>query len=132
MRKLSRKQRLNWAKAFHYQHDYLPNTTNFDGFTKKAPPADDPDLRFLCPVCKGYGGWNLRLDAYGPGQHFQAHCSQCNGWGWVSECDRDCVHDSKELSQAECRDRKIEHWGMCYHVYVCTKCGRIRAYDSSD
>jgi len=89
------------------------------------------DKLFLCPVCKGYGGWNLTLNAYGPGKHFRASCSQCNGWGWVTEEDRDCIHEVEELSMAQCREIKVMHFGNCYHVYRCLKCGQISAVDSS-
>ena len=42
-------------------------------------------------MCKGYGGWILIRDAYGPKtgdpdgprQHFKACCAECNGWGWM-------------------------------------------------
>ena len=43
-----------------------------------------------------------------------------------------CNHDYHELSQQECRDRKISHFGHCYHVSECSKCKFINAYDSSD
>lgn len=87
-----------------------------------------------CPKCHGYGRWHLRLNAYGSGRHFDASCSQCNGWGFVDadSTDATCIHNDKELSQQECRDLDIGHWGMCWHVYCCTKCGRIRSVDSSD
>jgi len=108
--------------------DYFAPMENIDGFVKKDQP-DHAD--HLCPVCQGYGGWNLRLNAYGPGRHFKAFCSQCNGWGWVKEEDL-CVHDMVELSQDQCRKLGIAHWGNLWHVYRCTKCGRVRSYDSSD
>ena len=44
----------------------------------------------------------------------------------------ECVHQMRELSQKECKARNIEHWGMCWHVYECWKCGLIRAVDSGD
>ena len=87
-----------------------------------------------CPVCHGYGKWHLALNKYGDGQHFDAGCSQCNGWGWVQKDSPDatCVHEMRELSQEECRELDIRHWGACWHVQKCTKCGHVSAYDSSD
>jgi hypothetical protein len=43
-----------------------------------------------------------------------------------------CEHQYREISQAECAKRGIFHGGNCYHVEVCSKCGHINAYDSSD
>lgn len=104
-----------------------------------------PETRFAsmvgytveCPKCKGHGGWHLRVNAY-PNQpegkrDFNCQCNQCNGWGYVKPgLDATCVHDWKELSQAQCREKSITHHGMCWHVYECTKCGRTMAQDSSD
>jgi len=118
--------------------DYLEDGTNFDGMEKQSQEEYDKHFRHRsvpCPACKGYGGWNLRLDAYGKGRHFQCGCSQCNGWGYVAEGSPDhlCLHTMKELSYEEARKRGINHYGRCYHVYECTKgCGTIRGYDSSD
>ena len=76
----------------------------------------------FCPVCQGYGGWNLRLDAYGPGVHFKSHCFQCNGYGFVSAESKSatCVHVWTEKTV-----------GRCLHEYTC-KCGEKRIVDSSD
>lgn len=43
-----------------------------------------------------------------------------------------CNHTYQELSQDECKANKISHYGMCYHVYRCSVCGYVTAYDSSD
>jgi hypothetical protein len=76
----------------------------------------------ICPVCQGYGTWNLELNTYGEGRHFQSSCSHCNGWGEV---------DKKEICQ--------EHiWifyknlGNCYNQYICSACGKKYNVDSSD
>lgn len=76
----------------------------------------------LCPVCQGYGGWHLKLDAYGEGKHFDCHCSQCNGWGYVPGDSKSatCIHTFS--------DRTI---GNCLHEWKCTKCGEIRVVDTS-
>lgn len=107
--------------------NYLERATSFVGFEKKAKSS-----AYECPLCKTYGGWNLLVDAYGKGKHFNASCFQCNGWGWVTELDKDCIHDFKELGGKECRERNIVHWGMCWHVQECIKCKRIISYDTSD
>lgn len=77
-----------------------------------------------CPKCRGYGGWHLHLNAYGEGKHFDASCSQCNGWGYVEKGSKDesCVHDWKELPGE----------AMCQHLYECTQCGQQMRTDSSD
>jgi hypothetical protein len=43
-----------------------------------------------------------------------------------------CEHTMQTLTQQECRKRNIPHYGMCYSVSECTKCGEITAVDSSD
>ena len=93
------------------------------GLTKKEP-LKDHSLKYLCPVCQGFGGWILKRDAYGPDQHFKCCCSQCNGWGYVSEHDRDCIHTWKRIPNTS--------GFRCMSSYACTKCGREVEYDSSD
>jgi hypothetical protein len=85
------------------------------------PPMADTTI--VCPKCKGHGGWNLRLNTYGPGKHFQASCNQCNGWGYVRPGrDAECIHEDKHLRNT----------GNCLNVYGCVKCGREIEIDSSD
>ena len=43
-----------------------------------------------------------------------------------------CDHTYVEKSQDWCRERDITHFGMCYHVYECSKCKHVIAQDSSD
>jgi hypothetical protein len=43
-----------------------------------------------------------------------------------------CKHEWKELSAEEVRKSGGIHWGSCWHVYQCVKCGEIEAQDSSD
>jgi len=111
--------------------DYFPAATDFSDIPLKQPPVS-AGLVHVCPKCRGHGGWNLRRNAYGPGKHFQCGCGQCNGWGFVDESDRLCVHGYRELTQAECRAREIPHHGICWHVLECTSCGRRLSYDSGD
>lgn len=77
----------------------------------------------LCPVCKGHGGWHLRIDAYGPGKHFDCHCFQCNGYGYVdgTTSNATCIHTWTEKTV-----------GRCLHEHTCSKCGEKRVVDSSD
>jgi hypothetical protein len=110
---------------------YLPDATDFTDVPLKQPPGL-AGLVHVCPKCRGHGGWNLRLNAYGPGKHFQCGCGQCNGWGFVGESDRHCVHDYQELTPAESRTRGTPHYGMRWHVLECVTCGRCLSYDSGD
>lgn len=76
----------------------------------------------ICPKCKGHGIWNLILDEYGPGRHFQAGCSNCWGWGWVAPgLDAECLH-------AYSISRNV---GNCLNVWKCAKCGKEQIVDSS-
>lgn len=129
---------------------FLPTATNFTDMSILPAPTGYPckaEDATLCPVCKGYGGWVLTLNAYPLPKgyedtaenrakyvHFRAHCSQCNGWGWVKSDspDAQCVHEYKELSQESARAKGIAHHGMCWHVYECAKCGHAMSQDSSD
>jgi hypothetical protein len=126
---------MNWEPRSHghaaVPSNYLPDATDFTDIPLKQPSGIG-GLVHLCPKCRGRGRWNLRLDAYGPGKHFQCGCGQCNGWGFVAEPDLRCVHDYRELGLPECRDKGLSHHGMCWHVLECTKCGRHVAYDSGD
>jgi hypothetical protein len=95
----------------------------FEGMEIKTLERSHIKNPVLCPVCAGHGGWHLKLDAYGPGRHFNANCFQCNGWGYVAG-DSDnatCIHTFVERTV-----------GRCLHEHTCTKCGEKRIYDSSD
>lgn len=101
--------------------------TNFtDMSVKEDPCAKYPgyfaNSSVKCPVCSGYGGSVLIVDAYGKGKHFQCFCTQCNGWGWVEKGgdDASCVHEWTE-----------EGIGNCLHLWTCKKCGQKREVDSS-
>lgn len=116
----------------------IPKATDFTDLPLLPNPAEDrpeyltfkdsppPEAYVHCPVCKGHGYWNTKLNAYGPGKHAQMFCSQCWGWGWVLKDtpDATCIHEWK-LGEAP-------ELGRCMHRDICTKCGTDRVYDSSD
>lgn len=59
--------------------------------------------------------------------------SLCHGCAKPMECTNpNGSHEYRELSAQEARNRGIYHGGRCYHVEVCTHCGHVFAYDSSD
>ncbi len=53
---------------------FLAEATNFKDIELKDQPDWLADHTVPCPKCKGHGYWNLTLDAYGPGKHFQSLC----------------------------------------------------------
>jgi hypothetical protein len=93
----------------------------FKHLPKLSPPSYYPNAKHECAKCQGHGGWHLRLDAYGEGKHFNASCSNCDGWGYV---ERDDGH--------------IHQWGneknvgRCLHEWTCLTCNQKRVIDSSD
>ncbi len=66
--------------------------------------------------------------------------SDGTGFGMVGDYDSGCIrffvfgceHDYRGMSQQECHERGIYHGGRCYSVSECTKCGHVKAVDSSD
>jgi hypothetical protein len=116
-----------------FSDPYLPDCTDFTNIPVLKKPSKYRKM-VKCPKCKGHGHFNLRLNAYGPGKHFQGTCSQCCGCGWVDPKDAICIHEWKEIGREECRKRGVYHAGNCYHVYVCSKlgCAAVMAQDSSD
>lgn len=75
----------------------------------------------MCAQCFGHGGWNLKLNAYGPGAHFKALCDNCSGYGWVPASQGSHIHSW----------RFQKNLGRCYNRYVC-ECGQTQDVDSSD
>lgn len=104
-----------------------PDDEVFFDMEKKALPvtryADLSDLTVECALCFGYGGWRLELNAYGPGKHFDATCSNCNGWGYVNPAVCDGVTVQHNF--------KTTHTANCYWEGVCTTCGMRKVIDSS-
>lgn len=98
----------------------------FEGMTldphKELRIKHYPEETHLCPLCKGYGGWHLQFDAYGPGKHFDSSCFQCNGWGYVSAKDADHIHKYGPGTTV----------GHCLNNYTCEICNQVRTVDSSD
>lgn len=155
---LSRPERNRWC--YTWQQFYEP-MERLDDMVVNLNPGErnmhkgDPSIWQHCPVCKGYGGWVLSdncyppydttqappsgwtwdsfIAFYGPKQHFRASCNQCNGWGWVEKDSKDagCIHSKRELSSKEATALGVAHFGMCWHVYQCRKCGQITSEDSS-
>jgi len=112
--------------------DFLPRATDFTDLPvlptpyERMPNSFKADTVWVkCPLCHGHGRWNLLLNEYGPGKHFQQAC-QCNGWGWVEagSPDATCIHDMKEIAPDQ-------PW-RCWHTYKCQKCGHTVSHDSSD
>jgi hypothetical protein len=89
----------------------------------------------VCPKCNGWGGHNLRINAYPLRaglsdtaenrhryRHFRCQCDQCFGWGRVTASDAECIHEWQ-------MGRNL---GRCLSEWVCVKCQAIRVVDSSD
>jgi hypothetical protein len=104
-------------------------------WTARVTPEELTEGWFLCPKCGGWGGHNLRINAYPlPAgyddtpehrhryRHFRCICDQCTGRGRVTESDAHCVHEW-QLGR---------NLGRCYNEWCCTKCPVVRRVDSSD
>jgi len=115
---------------FNTSHYLKPNDTGaFYDLIKKEKIKD-----YECPQCKGYGGWNLKLNAYPLREHpdtaenrhkyahFRASCNHCNGYGWVSKEDSTHIHNWIF----------VQNLGRCYNRYKCDICEKIWDIDSSD
>ena len=89
-----------------------------------------------CPLCYGYGGWNLRINAYPLRSykntrknrhlhcHFRQICYHCHGHGKVPILQKCDGHNWQFL-------KNHPTW-RCYTYYKCSKCGEIWEVDSSD
>lgn len=99
----------------------------------KERPSWAPDY-VECPLCKGHGGWNLKLNAYPLHtlantaenrhnfSHFRAHCIQCGGYGWTTTENSKCIHEFALRARV----------GNCLNLHKCVKCGKEETWDSSD
>lgn len=100
-------------------------------------PLKEPSGPFtkMCPICKGHGGWNLKLNQYPIPKHlpntpenrhrylhFKQHCVQCSGYGYVTESDNCPGHLWEH----------VRHISRCYDEYVCTICNKTHFVDSTD
>lgn len=74
-----------------------------------------------CPKCEGHGRWNIQIDAYGKGHHFQMVCGACNGRGYLRK-GQTCTHEWHRKANI----------GKCLNLYACKHCGEQKAIDSSD
>lgn len=43
-----------------------------------------------------------------------------------------CEHKMVEITMKEAKDLGVAHFGSCWHVYKCEKCGYLESADSSD
>jgi hypothetical protein len=112
------------------------NPTDDGAFVDFPEPNKKPEWAknwVKCPLCMGYGGWNLSLNAYSLHgkentpenrhrySHFKSHCGQCNGYGWTSVDNAKCIHEMQHYRNV----------GNCLNEYKCLKCGKTEVWDSS-
>lgn len=57
---------------------------------RRSPETDD--ARFVtCPACDGEGGCEVAVYSYDdPYAAIWRDCPECNGSGWVEDCDTPC------------------------------------------
>lgn len=106
----------------------------FLDFPGKQEPKPEYGYTEECLQCKGYGGWNLKLNSYPLHHyedtpenrhrysHFRASCTHCQGWGFVKIEDADHVHDWQ----------KVRSLGNCLHLHECSVCKKQWQVDSGD
>lgn len=94
----------------------------FLDYEKKNRPSHG--TWYECPTCKGFGGWNLKLNQYRNDvpayRHFRCCCSTCSGYGYTmskNQCEHEWKGDGSEA--------------MFLHRYKCTKCNQTTLVDSS-
>lgn len=93
-----------------------------------------PQCNCECPKCQGYGGWNLKLNAYPLHgktnttenrhnfSHFRASCDHCQGYGYVKPEDASHIH----------KWEFVKNVGNCLNEYTCKQCNQTWIVDSSD
>jgi hypothetical protein len=111
-----------------FKKEYLKPGENQDGIELRPLPHTlfpkyykEGEYVHPCPQCFGYGKWNLLLNEYGDGVHFQASCNHCNGWGWVNWEDAQHIHQYVEISRPQ----------QFLSVQQCSICGKKIDVDSS-
>lgn len=122
-------------REFWYLYmSYKPDNIEY----RQIMPKEEPKLNL--PYCT-----SVKIFYF----HDIAYAVLCpNGWEWKDENGKNlgrirykdhprclrigCAHKWKELNKEECGKRKILHFGNCYHVSECEKCGLIESVDSSD
>lgn len=88
-----------------------------------------------CPVCTGYGGWNLETFAYSlprgmednqhtrhTFRHFRSMCPHCYGYGWIPE-EENCIGHEWNWKK---------NTGKCLNLYYCVNCNKTQEVDSGD
>ena len=125
------------TRATYYIH--YDNADAFVDFPGKQPKDHLPNYGMSdhteeCTKCKGYGGWNLRLNAYPlhdkentpdnrhKFSHFRASCDHCNGYGYVKPEDATHVHQWVF----------VRNEGNCLNRNECEVCKKQWLIDSSD
>jgi len=128
-----------WLQVPHnndmYTQPKYMDHTHPDAFVDWAKRSPEYGMTKECPRCKGYGGWNLQLNAYKLREgmadtqdtrhlfcHFRQHCGTCNGWGYVHPNMNCTGHDWVF----------VQNLGRCYNRYKCKHCDAISDVDSSD
>lgn len=95
-----------------------------DAFLGWIQKENRGNYKATCPQCKGYGGWNLKLNEYPrqppPHCHFRSACTNCNGVGYVD--DDSHIHKWKYIGT----------FGRCYEQYQCLLCPATMMNDSTD
>lgn len=94
-----------------------------------------PDLNFHFKPCHIHYWHHMAIAVVFP-QKWRCGDKKHNEWNIVYEepvlyFKIGCEHEIKELSVDECYKRGIKHFGHCWHVEECTKCGYLNEYDSS-
>lgn len=127
------KQYQQWSRGMK---TYLEPTDPdaFLDFPSKKEAKPNYGYTEECPKCMGYGGWNLRVNAYPlhhrednaenrhKHSHFKQSCYHCVGWGFVRPEDADHVHDWHH----------VKVLGNCLNLYECSVCNKKWQVDSSD
>lgn len=105
---------LEWAQSTYFSRD--PIHKEFRQFVITGTNGRDTFHNFNLFYMDEHSGYAITSEYYE---------------GKVRAFKFGCEHKYKELSQSECKEKEIRHFGSCYHVTECEKCGHIMCYDSS-